>query len=626
MNGLDNKVMKRVLAALFAVILVGGVMQAVFIDAFNKTEHTATGADATQPTYLEFNDREDSTSTWVKRDFNLNGETVDLLAQTVDGTLVNNSDDAISSWGATINIEGDCFINNAWVGTVEIHQFVGTEREKTQTLDLRSYDLASIELEHLYDGDLLIPLAKGDRIVYYPSAKDELQVEPHSELTMGMIFYYLGELDLSNYTIEYHYHRDFTYGPGFIVLVVLAALWVLLFTATMVADASYKRAMRESDLRKSGLSTMSSIYSVISFIDLTTDELIPVHADAKTGEALPPGGGARARLLDIFARDTAAPYSEAVLEFVDLSTLPERLEKESIAFEYVSKAFGWSQVRFFAAEREEGQPLKRVLLTIQDINDEKRQLSDFEERAARAESVSRARDAFVAGVAASMMFPIRDILAFDERIMNESSEEPIRDYARRIKSRARLLSYMAESTADSTRLTEAGAELASDEYSFSTMMEEVSDIVEATMEGKDLTLKVDVPEAFPDRLVGGELGIERALVGMLAYAARKARGTTVALSVYAKEHDGFVHLLFSVRIAGGGMPAPEAEKLASFIASLEEEGGYAVAGQVQELEMTAVQLAYAGTALQVINEPEGDCELYFEIEQRIAPQPQKAGE
>ena len=52
----------------------------------------------------------------------LNGKTVDLQAQTIDGTLVNDSDDTVSSWEATINIEGDCFINNAWVGTVEIHQ------------------------------------------------------------------------------------------------------------------------------------------------------------------------------------------------------------------------------------------------------------------------------------------------------------------------------------------------------------------------------------------------------------------------------------------------------------------------------------------------------------------------
>ena len=108
---------------------------------------------------------------------------------------------------------------------------------------------------------------------------------------------------------------------------------------------------------------------------------------------------------------------------------------------------------------------------------------------------------------------------------------------------------------------------------------------------------------------------------MLAYAARKTRSTTVALSIYAKEHDGLVHLLFSVHIVGGGMPAAEAKELASFIASLEEGGGRPVGDKIQELEMAAVQLAYAGATLQVVNEPEGDCELYFEIDQRV-----KAGE
>ena len=56
-----------------------------------------------------------------------------------------------------IGIQEDCFINNAWCGTVEIHQFVGTDRESSQTLDLRDYKEEDVTLKHLYDGDLLIP-------------------------------------------------------------------------------------------------------------------------------------------------------------------------------------------------------------------------------------------------------------------------------------------------------------------------------------------------------------------------------------------------------------------------------------------------------------------------------------
>ena len=69
-----------------------------------------------------------------------------------------------------------------------------------QKLDLRNYQLDDVKLMHLYDGDFLIPLKKGDYIVYYPSKKDdEVPIGAVSELTIGMIFYHFGDIDLSDY-------------------------------------------------------------------------------------------------------------------------------------------------------------------------------------------------------------------------------------------------------------------------------------------------------------------------------------------------------------------------------------------------------------------------------------------
>lgn len=625
MGMFGNKTMQRVLIALLAVIFIGAVAQAVYIDAFNKTLHTAAGGDDTQQTNLQFNDRADSTSRWVKRDYDLYGQTVDIWAQTVDGTLSNNSDDAIASWKLTIDIEDDCFINNAWTGVVEIHQFAGTDQEAVQTLDLRAYDIADVELSHLYDGDLLIPLQKGDRLVYHPS-DEEIEVAPHGELTMGMIFYFLDELSLSDYSIDYYYHRDFTHGIGFIALAALAVLWVFLLVGAIASNLSYRRAMRDMELRKSGLASMSSIYSIISFIDLENDELVNVYMDEKTKGTPPEGAGARQKLIDIFNRDTAEPYREVVLEFVDIGTLPQRLEKESIACEYVSKAYGWSSVRFFAVDREEGQPLKRVLLTIQDINDEKRQMSRFEERAVHAERENQARNAFVLGVSSSMRYPIQDVLELDDAILDRSTDKSVLDLARKIQSRTRLLSYMAESTADSSRLVTGSVALSSEEYSFDTMVGDVSGIAEDMMEDKSLAFETDIPHTFPDLLVGDMLGIERALVGLFAYAAREADGGKVRFAIYGKEVEDHVHLLFSVRMSETGLTEADAANLAAFVAGLDEEDDYVVGGNVQELEMSAVQLALAGTKLHVVNTPGEECEFYFEIEQRTAAPSSKAGE
>lgn len=617
----NKAVTKRVLVVLFIMLLAGFTAQAVYINAFNQHAHVASGADDSQETYLDLHNRMDSTSSWVKRDFNLNGETLDLLAQTVDGTFYNNAADRVESWVMTITVEGDCLINNAWCGTVEIHQYVGTDKEAVQTLDLRDYDIEEVELDYLYDGDLLIPLSKGDYLVYYPSEKDdELQIAPHTEMTMGMIFYFRESLDLANYEIEYYYHRDLTYGAGFVALVIFAVLWVLLLAGLKVADLSYKRAMKEMELRKSGLASMSSIYSVISFIDLEKDQLTHVYADEKTTGNIPNGSGAREKIRNIFDRDTAEPYREIVLEFVDLSTLPQRMERESIACEYVSKAFGWSMIRFFAAGREEGKPLDQVIFTIQDINEEKRELERFEERADQAEFENRARNAFVMGVSHSMKPPLQTILELAGKISSETDEEPLRSYARQIEGTGRMLSFMIDNALDSSKLAAGTMERTFEEYSFRTLIEDVRETVDAMAQTEVPAFDADVPATIPERLVGDSTRIARILVGILAYATRRCEPGNVKLSVYGKSLGNVEHLLFSVHMSGCGIPEKEANDLASFVAGLEEGASHTIAKRIQELEVAAVLLAFMQSKLHVVNEPDEGCEFYFEIEQDIAGQ------
>ena len=620
MSGLNKKNLQRVLAVLLAVIVVGGVVHAVSIDVFNKTEHSVQGADTTQATYLSFNDREDSTSTWVKRDYNLNGKKVDLLAQTIDGTLTNDSDETVTSWKAAINIEGDCFINNAWTGTVEIHQYVGTKKEATQTLDLRSYDLEDVELDYLYDGDLLIPLEKGDYVIYNPSEKDELEIAPQDELTMGLIMYYLDDLNLSNYSINYYYHRDFTYGTSFIALIVLAALWLLLLVGTVVADLSYKRAAREFELRKTGLSSMSSIYSIISFINLQNDELVPVYADEKVGQDIPHGSGANAQIREIFARDTAAPYRAAVLDFVDTSTLPERLEKESVSHEYVSKTYGWTQARFFAVDRQEGQPLERVLFTIEDINDRKRELERFEEHSAQVELESEARNAFVVGVTNGMRPSVQAIGDLAGTIATETSDASVREHAVQIRNRGKLLTYLIDSTLDSPNIG-SSIQPTSMEYELAEIVADAQDVAGVVFADRAFSYEADIALTIPKRLIGDARRIERVLIGMLIFAGRAESTTSVKLSAYGSKHPDGEHILFSVKADSSGMSAEDERLFSEFVSTIETRGTQALDENLKELEGIALLLMIMGSKLQVVNEPGTSLELYFEIEQQIADEP-----
>ena len=166
----DQSFLRRISIILFVVMLVMFIVHVQILVHFNQQVITVHGNDSTGSAYMEINDRENSTSSWLKREFLMtDGRKVNLIGQTIDETLYNNSGDVIQEWGLRIDITGDCFINQAWNGEVEVHQFTGSEKEKVQRLNLQDYNLGDVQLQYRYDGDLLIPMQKGDYVVYYPS-------------------------------------------------------------------------------------------------------------------------------------------------------------------------------------------------------------------------------------------------------------------------------------------------------------------------------------------------------------------------------------------------------------------------------------------------------------------------
>lgn len=159
---------------------------------YNSLERTEFGPD--EICNVEISPRGGTTDSWIK----IMDGTNDHVGVIYQGVITNRGKYDMSEWSLRINIENDIYINNAWCGTVEIHQ-MRDGGELVQTLDLRNYKLSDITLEHrLADADLLIPLHKGDYIIYKPNQEvDEypimgtgLGTGNAGEVVIGLIFYY----------------------------------------------------------------------------------------------------------------------------------------------------------------------------------------------------------------------------------------------------------------------------------------------------------------------------------------------------------------------------------------------------------------------------------------------------
>ena len=609
---------KKALAVLGIIILVILVGHIVSTTSFNSKVHTAKGADESKSSYMNFADREDSTSSWLKKDFDLYGRTVDLKANTIDGTVFNSSPEAISSWKMTLRIKGDCFINNAWCGTVEIHQFTGTDKEAVQTLDLRDYDLEKVKLEHLFDGDLLIPLQKGDYLVYYPSERDdEVPIGADSELTIGMIFYYLGDLDLSDYEISYSYHKSFFEGIGFFALIALAIIWLGLLTSMLVARVTYRRAVNAMEIRMSGLSYMSDIYDIIYIIDIENDQLTPITADEDSEKNRPENMGARDQLLNLFAVDAAAPYVGMMQEFADIRTLGERLDKHSIACDYLSKTHGWTRIRFLAMDREQGQPLKRALFTIQNIEDEKQFSEESEQRILQSSTESGSKSAFFDIMSDRVRTSVKSMLEDAAAISAEGGSDSVVRHADAISGTGTLLLTLTDRLVDASDIYAGNIKLNQQEYSLRQMITDVCGEAKKEAEEKGLAFAADISPKIPDRLYGDSSRLRDITLFLLANSIRHSKEGSVTLSVFGKQSEDREHLLISIKDTGSGFPEKELKRLTGHWAEPDHSWNFTKEEPGLGLTLIHEMLRLMDSGLEIISEYGSGSEFYFEIDQKI---------
>jgi len=597
---IDQNRLKRFGMVLFFLLLIMLVIHTETLIRFNRRVINIHGNDASGVAYMEIDARADSTSTWLKRSFQMDdGREVDLIGQTIDGTLYNQSGDAVRDWELRINITQDCYINQAWNGEVEIHQFVGTDREKVQRMNLQNYQLEDVTFEYRYDGDLLIPLQRGDYVIYYPSTRfGEMPIDGGDDAKIGVIFYYLDELDLSDYDLQLRFHRAFAQGFTFYAFVGFTLLWLLTMALSGVGMLAYRRAMKEMELRKSGISSMSDIYDLIYVIHLPTGEMTPVSVDEKIERDRPKNQTAKELLTGLIMKDSEEKYRDRMLEFTDTDTLAERLkDRDSIVCEFQSLQYGWCAIRFFAMDRVQGKPLENVVLAVQNINDEKKEQEAITHQIEEAESLSKAKATFIDSIADDLQKPLKSLVALNDQILGQSSEAAIQGYARSAQGVTSRLLMLTDGLVDSFGLESGKLRPASQAYSLRQLLIDTLRIARPLTEENRLELALDAAEALPDGLQGDPRMLREVLANLVSGSLHGVNSGKLQLSVYGKPLDGTIHLLFSVRVLSDS-------------ANTGNSSGLGV-------EVASTLLTGMGSALKTVHAPAGRGEVYFEIEQKV---------
>ena len=239
-------------AVLLAVLLVAFGVHCINVRNYNAKERVLKNKYEKQDEISVEINKGDS---WTKTDSKIEEGTCNGIIY--ETTIKNISPNSLKEWQAKFEIKQSCYLNQAWCGSVEIHQFRNGEEIVQKIEDLRDAeaDLAKGSLDYIIDstGTWLISLEPGDYIIYYPDSGvgREYPLDSEEDTTIGFIFYTTSdEMDLSAFSINYNLHAKCfsgTKGDMFIGAFVLMAVLLIGLVTVLTVIAQYERQLQTKE-------------------------------------------------------------------------------------------------------------------------------------------------------------------------------------------------------------------------------------------------------------------------------------------------------------------------------------------------------------------------------------------
>ena len=244
------------LAGLTALILVLFIVHIINVQKFNEEWLSVTPGSSATSVLVDIHPRGGVTDSWVKVDTGLG---TDLNAKIYEFTVTNNAQTYVEDWYLRINARGTCYLNNGWCGTFEVHQIDNLGNDVFQTIDLRNFAYENLTINYIQiDQDLLIPLKKGDYVIYHPDKNEssgEVPIKGTEEFSgscaCGVIMYSVsGDIDFSDYELSYRLQKsvwDGTKGRLFIIAFCLIVISFLIIGTIFLVSVHFEGRLEKRE-------------------------------------------------------------------------------------------------------------------------------------------------------------------------------------------------------------------------------------------------------------------------------------------------------------------------------------------------------------------------------------------
>ena len=187
----------------------------------------------------------------------------------------------------------------------------------------------------------------------------------------------------------------------------------------------------------------------------------------------------------------------------------------------------------------------------------------LEIKKAQAEKANTAKSDFLANMSHEIRTPINAVLGMNEMIIRNSKDKQITTYARNVESAGKNLLSLINDILDFSKIEAGKMELAEDEYRLSSVLNDITNMIEFKARQKDLKFYINVDNDLPDRLWGDEVRVRQVVLNILNNAVKYTHEGSVTMEVSGKSDALFMNLTFKVSDTGIGIKKEDLPKLFS---------------------------------------------------------------
>lgn len=253
------------------------------------------------------------------------------------------------------------------------------------------YDGVNIYVADIKSGEVLGSSQKSDigKTVYecgFLNEVDDLSTISKKTVNLNGFTNYCDFRQCGDYIIAV-VHSTEANVEGFLFSIGIEIVWMLI-AGSIVIYVLFKliNANKKIHDQMAIVSSLSDIYYSMHLIDLEDLSIKPLEANELMDKVVEEGQNAKDMLERIVESAIEDDYKEAVHDFLDISSLRDRLkDKNTIVMDAIDLRVGWLRISFITVETDDDKNVTKVILATQVIEEEKKREEELAIKANRDE-------------------------------------------------------------------------------------------------------------------------------------------------------------------------------------------------------------------------------------------------